>query len=118
MSSTIPQNYITLDHLQQTAAALLQKMYDIENDIDVDVDVNMNTFTDGEYDFQADDYGNLKVGTIEGNEIKIPYDWANNIVQGAIPGYSLSISNNRITLTSTSGNTSYIDLPVYNGGVT
>ena len=116
MSSTIPQNYITLDHLRQTAAALLQKMYDIEND--AEVDVNMNTFTNGEYDYQADDYGNLKVGTIEENEIKIPYDWAYEIAQGTIPGYSLSISNNRITLTSTSGNTSYIDLPVYNGGVT
>ncbi len=32
--------------------------------------------------------------------------------------YSLSISNNRITLTPSSGTASYIDLPVYNGGVT
>lgn len=31
--------------------------------------------------------------------------------------YTLSISNNRITLTPSSGTESYIDLPVYNGGV-
>jgi len=93
-------------------------MYDIQDDIDVNVDVNMNTFTDGEYDYQLDNYGNLQVGTIEGNEIKIPADWINDVAQGVVPRYSLSISNNRITLTSTFGNTSYIDLPVYNGGVT
>lgn len=31
--------------------------------------------------------------------------------------YSISISGNRITLTPSSGTASYIDLPVYNGGV-
>lgn len=31
--------------------------------------------------------------------------------------YTLSMSGNRITLTPSSGTTSYIDLPVYNGTV-
>lgn len=38
-------------------------------------------------------------------------------VDSAIMTYSISISNNRITLTPSSGTASYIDLPVYDGSV-
>ena len=31
--------------------------------------------------------------------------------------YTLSMSDNRITLTPSSGSATYVDLPVYNGGV-
>lgn len=40
-----------------------------------------------------------------------------NAKPSVIPTYSLSISGSRITLTSTAGDSSYIDLPVYTGGV-
>lgn len=36
----------------------------------------------------------------------------------SVPTYSIAISSNRITLTSTAGDSSYIDLPVYDGTVT
>lgn len=36
-------------------------------------------------------------------------------VSSAIPSYTLSINGNRITLTPSSGTSSYIDLPVYGG---
>lgn len=58
--------------------------------------------------------GKLTVGTGPTNNMDVA---TKQYVDTAIPTYTLSISGNRITLTSNSDTTSYINLPVYDGTV-
>lgn len=45
------------------------------------------------------------------------YNFKDAEARTAITTMALTISENRITLTSSLGTTTYIDLPIYNGGV-
>lgn len=89
-------NFITLEHLRQTAAALLEKIHGKLSKSDISI----NTFTDSEHDYSIDEYGNYKVGTIEDSEIKIPVDWIHDS-SNSYSSLSASSGGNSVSLVTT-----------------
>lgn len=102
-------NYINLAELRQVAESLLYKINTIADTKVDNYNVIVNE-SNPNADTNYDNDGNYILGSLNGNELKIPYNFIN-------PSLLLTLKNNIITLKYNGGTVSSVTLPVYNGGV-